>query len=182
MKLGQKLDFPADDLAYFKDSSDTAAAAALSMLTVWQVWIVGFDPLCIILSGVSSFLSCQKFYWGVILRSIADHIILPYSLITHVSLLTNSSCALFRMRNSRFFILILTICSVKDWGQGRSVGWVQVLIRRLCVRSLLQALALYWLGWCQYNVTGWDRSWSPYCCCVAARTIVRHQSWDPPMR
>ncbi|KAK3777661.1 hypothetical protein RRG08_021772 [Elysia crispata] len=36
MKLGEKLDFPADDLAYFKDSSDSTTAAALSMLTVWQ--------------------------------------------------------------------------------------------------------------------------------------------------
>ncbi|GFN85468.1 tho complex subunit 1, partial [Plakobranchus ocellatus] len=36
MKLGQKLNFPADDLAYFKDSSETSTAAAVSMITVWQ--------------------------------------------------------------------------------------------------------------------------------------------------
>ncbi|RUS70297.1 hypothetical protein EGW08_021936, partial [Elysia chlorotica] len=36
MKLGEKLDLPADDLAYYKDSSDSSTAAALSMLTVWQ--------------------------------------------------------------------------------------------------------------------------------------------------
>ncbi|GFS10400.1 THO complex subunit 1 [Elysia marginata] len=36
MKLGEKLDFPADDLAYFKDSNDSPTSAALAMLTVWQ--------------------------------------------------------------------------------------------------------------------------------------------------